>query len=181
MLVEFRVAEIFVLADFAPEILQRGNCVPGGQIDDERQDASALDVAQEAKPETFVQMSIFHEPWYVGHCEGRAWRLTLKTRADERAAGIVVEDDGAERWGESGESPVSHASATVGEGAEESGFASVGVTNKTNVGKELEFKLKFYSHAKLTFGGKLGFGFGFAGKMWVSEATDGASGKEEGC
>jgi hypothetical protein len=76
------------------------------------------------------------------------------TAAQVWTARILVQNDCADVGLQSRESPVTNPGAAIGDGTQERTFASIGETNKTNVGKEFEFKLDCHGDSFVALGSK---------------------------
>ena len=96
-------------------------------VDQMRQHAGALNVAQELDAKAVAEMRAFNEPGHVGDDEGLLVRL-------------LAHRDHAEIGLESGEGIVGDFGARGGDAGDERGLAGVGIADQAHVGEQLEFQ-----------------------------------------
>ena len=110
------------------EVFHRiGTAAGVGNIDQVKQQAGALNVAQKLHAEALAEMRAFNEAGHVGDDEGL--HLRLLTHGDHAEIGL-----------ERGEGVVGDLGPRGGDARDECGLAGVGIANQAHVGQQLEFE-----------------------------------------
>lgn len=190
----FLLPHLGVEPDLVPEGLEGSDRIAGGEVEDEGENAGALDVAEESDAEAAVEMRALDEAGdigngeagagldgdlFLGEAELRGGRVADKG-PDGGTARVLVEDDGSDVGLEGGEGPVADAGAAVAEGAKEGALAGIGEADEADVGEELELELDAEGDGLLALCGEEGPGVLARDKVGVSQAADAAGGEEDG-